>query len=204
VRLLCRPDTENMARSGDQSTDRGRGDRRDDPVTAVFSWRARPGREEQFAEWAQDAHTATAQFPGHLSATVIHEDGSRDFHLIHQFAHQSDLQRWLDSAERRQWVARGAPLADARTAVQQRTGLETWFHVPSHPTAMMRPPPRWKMWLVSLLAIYPLVLAFQAFVSPQMASWPLPVRAALFPLVLLTLMTYAVMPVVTRALRRWL
>jgi antibiotic biosynthesis monooxygenase (ABM) superfamily enzyme len=29
-------------------------------------------------------------------------------------------------------------------------------------------------------------------------------RAALFPLVLLTFMTYAVMPVVTRLLHRWL
>jgi uncharacterized protein len=193
-----------MATAGDESDDRGRGALRDGPVTAVFSWRAAPGREDLFADWAQGADAAAARFPGHLGATVIHEDGSRDFHLIHQFAHQSDLQRWLDSEERARWVARVAALADARTAVQQRTGLETWFHVPSHPAAMMRPPPRWKMWLVSLLAIYPLVLAFQAFLSPRIVSWPLPVRAALFPLVLLTLMTYAVMPVVTRALRRWL
>ncbi|SFL24234.1 antibiotic biosynthesis monooxygenase [Geodermatophilus ruber] len=193
-----------MAGAGDESAERGRGAVRDDPVTAVFSWRAAPGREEEFADWAQEAHAATARFRGHLGATVIHEDGSRDFHLIHQFAHQSDLQRWLDSEERARWVERGAALADARTAVQQRTGLETWFHVPSHPTAMMRPPPRWKMWLVSLLAIYPLVLAFQTFVVPRTESLPLPVRSALFPLVLLTLMTYVVMPVVTRGLRRWL
>jgi antibiotic biosynthesis monooxygenase (ABM) superfamily enzyme len=47
-------------------------------------------------------------------------------------------------------------------------------------------------------------LAFQAFVVPRTSSWPLPLRAALFPLVLLTLRTYVVMPVVTRLLRRWL
>jgi antibiotic biosynthesis monooxygenase (ABM) superfamily enzyme len=193
-----------MARAGDESAGRGRGALRDDPVTAVFSWRAAQGREDEFADWAQGAHTATSRFPGHLGATVIHEDGSRDFHLIHQFAHQSDLQRWMDSEERARWVEGAGPLADQRTAVQQRTGLETWFHVPSETTAMMRPPPRWKMWLVSLLALYPLVLVFQALVVPRTASWPLPVRAALFPLVLLTLMTYVVMPVVTRVLRRWL
>jgi antibiotic biosynthesis monooxygenase (ABM) superfamily enzyme len=60
------------------------------------------------------------------------------------------------------------------------------------------------MWLVSLVAVYPLVLAFQASVVPRMARLPLPLRALLFPLVLLTLMTFVVMPMVTRLLRRWL
>jgi hypothetical protein len=60
------------------------------------------------------------------------------------------------------------------------------------------------MWLVSLVAVYPLVLAFQALLVPRMVRLPLPLRALLFPLVLLTLMTFVVMPVVTRLLRRWL
>lgn len=37
-----------------------------------------------------------------------------------------------------------------------------------------------------------------------MVGLPLPLRALLFPLVLLTLRTFVVMPVVTRVLRRWL
>jgi antibiotic biosynthesis monooxygenase (ABM) superfamily enzyme len=37
-----------------------------------------------------------------------------------------------------------------------------------------------------------------------MVRLPLPLRALVFPLVLLTLMTFVVMPVVTRVLRRWL
>jgi antibiotic biosynthesis monooxygenase (ABM) superfamily enzyme len=60
------------------------------------------------------------------------------------------------------------------------------------------------MWLVSLVAVYPLVLAFQALVVPRMVGLPLPLRALAFPLVLLTLMTFVVMPVVARVLRRWL
>jgi antibiotic biosynthesis monooxygenase (ABM) superfamily enzyme len=60
------------------------------------------------------------------------------------------------------------------------------------------------MWVTSVLAIYPLVLIFLAWVSPQINRWPLAVRAAVFPLVLLSLMTYLVMPTVTRLLRPWL
>jgi antibiotic biosynthesis monooxygenase (ABM) superfamily enzyme len=58
--------------------------------------------------------------------------------------------------------------------------------------------------LTSVLAIYPLVLVFLAWVSPRIRGWPLPLRSAVLPLVLLSLMTYVVMPNVTRLLRPWL
>src|SRR5215217_8827857 len=88
--------------------------------------------------------------------------------------------------------------------LQQLTGLETWFKLPGANVPTMKPPPRWKMWLVSLMAVYPLVLAFQALVVPRVAGLPLPLQALMFPLVLLTLLTFVVMPAVTRLLRRWL
>jgi antibiotic biosynthesis monooxygenase (ABM) superfamily enzyme len=54
----------------------------------------------------------------------------------------------------------------------------------------------------------PVTAVFSRRVRPgheaEFEGWPLPLRAALFPLVLLTMMTYVVMPVVTRLLRRLL
>lgn len=67
-----------------------------------------------------------------------------------------------------------------------------------------RPMSRGKTWAVSLIGLYPLVLGFLAFVAPHVHRWPLAARAALYPSVLLTLMTYLVMPVLTRLMRRWL
>ena len=52
--------------------------------------------------------------------------------------------------------------------------------------------------------IYPLVVAFQALLVPTIKPWPLLVRSAVFPLVLLSLMTFLVMPTVTRVLQPWL
>jgi uncharacterized protein len=95
-------------------------------------------------------------------------------------------------------------LIKADRGLQQLTGLETWFKLPGANVPTMKLPPRWKMWLVSIVAVYPLVLAVQVLVVPRMAGLPFPLRALLFPLVLLTLMTFVVMPVVTRLLRHWL
>jgi hypothetical protein len=176
----------------------------DEPVTVVFSWRARPGKENEFEEWSKGVVSEAAHFPGNLGATVIHEEGSRDFHIIAQFLSREALERWLSSPQRARWHDKVRDIADARTAVQQRTGLETWFYVPSHAGETIKPPPRWKQWLVSLVAVYPLVLLFQAYVAPLVAGWPVWARAAIFPLVILTLMTYVVMPFVSRLLRPWL
>jgi uncharacterized protein len=41
-------------------------------------------------------------------------------------------------------------------------------------------------------------------VLPRVEGWPLLARAALLPVVVLSLMTYVVMPQLTRLLRRWL
>jgi antibiotic biosynthesis monooxygenase (ABM) superfamily enzyme len=175
----------------------------DDPVTVLYSRRVKPGREADFEAWARGIVAAARQFPGHLGASVLDAPGSREYHILFTFADRRSLRAWLDSDERRRWLVRVGELLEADRGLQQLTGLETWFKLPGSNVPTMTPPPRWKMWLVSLVAVYPLVLAFQVLVVPRMARLPLPLRALVFPLVLLTLMTFVVMPMVTRALRRW-
>jgi uncharacterized protein len=176
----------------------------DEPVTVLYSRRVKPGREADFQAWAHGIVAASRQFPGHLGASVLDAPASREYHILFTFADRKSLRDWLDSEERRRWLARVGELIEADRGLQQLTGLETWFRLPGSTVPTMKPPPRWKMWLVSIVAVYPLVLAFQALVVPKMAGLPLPLRALMFPLVLLTLMTFVVMPVVTRVLRRWL
>ena len=122
--------------------------------------------------------------------------------LLQHFRDQAALESWLSSSQRAELLREANHLLERPPSVR-RTGLETWFHLPSDGPAIV-PPPRWKMWLTSVVAIYPLLLAFLAWVSPRIAGWPLPLRAAVLPLVLLSLMTYLVMPNLTRLLRPWL
>jgi len=174
------------------------------PVTGVISWRAKPGTENDVAERATGITVAAGRFPGNLSAALIHEEGSRDFRLAWQSGSGQALQRWLTSPERARRHDQVRGIAVAPVAVRQRTGLEAWFCVPGHAAQTIKPPPRWKQWLVSLVAAYPLVLLFQAFIAPQIKDWPLEARSALLPLCVLTLLTYVVMPPVSRLLRGWL
>jgi antibiotic biosynthesis monooxygenase (ABM) superfamily enzyme len=173
-----------------------------EPPTAVFARRVRPGREAEYENLARQMVETSKAFPGHLAATVLHEQGSPDYTVLYSFADRQALQAWLDSPERRRLLRQADDLAEQHVRLPPLTGLEAWFTLPHRAT--IKPPPRWKMWLVSLLAIYPLVVIFRATVVPTIKNWPLLVRSAVLPLTLLTLMTFVVMPVVTRAVQPWL
>ncbi|GHE58301.1 hypothetical protein [Streptomyces capitiformicae] len=60
------------------------------------------------------------------------------------------------------------------------------------------------MALTTFLGAYPCTLLIQWLVTPHTGTWPLPLKAAAFPLVLLPTLTYLVMPRLSRLLRRWL
>jgi antibiotic biosynthesis monooxygenase (ABM) superfamily enzyme len=179
-----------------------RADAPEDGGSAVFTFRAQPGQEEALAQWARRIVSAARQYEGNIAATVLGPDQSGEYRVVHHFRDQAALESWLSSPQRAELLQEAEPLLEALPAVE-RTGLETWFSLPSDGRVIVAPP-RWKMWLTSVLAIYPLVLAFQAWVNPHIKGWPLAARAAILPLVLLSLMTYLVMPTVTRLLRPWL
>jgi uncharacterized protein len=173
-----------------------------EPATAVYARSVKPGRETEYETLAHQMVEASEKFAGHLAATMLHEQGSSTYTLLYSFLDRQSLQAWLDSPERRRLLAQADSLSEEHVRLPPLTGLETWFTLSRRAT--IKPPPRWKMWLVSLCAIYPLVVVFQATIVPTIKTWPLLVRSAVLPLTLLTIMTFVVMPVVTRIVQPWL
>ena len=175
---------------------------RHDPVTAVFSRRVAEGHEDEYRAVTERAAVVSRSFPGHLASTVLHTAGTRDYQTIYTFADPHAMHDWIVSDERRELAHRLEEISEAYEQVQPLTGLETWFLLPNRST--LKPPPRWKMWLLSFVAVYPLVVLFQWLVAPPLEDLPLLARSAMFPLVLLSAMTFVLMPVATRVAKRWL
>jgi hypothetical protein len=65
-------------------------------------------------------------------------------------------------------------------------------------------PPRYKMFLLTWLAIYPLITAIYLLFGSLLNALPLLLRTLLLTGVLVYLMTYLVMPKLTKAFHRWL
>jgi uncharacterized protein len=171
------------------------------PVTAVVTRDVIPGRESDYDEWARRVVSASARY-GATGHTFLISDPAAPTRrvLIAQFPDVDGVTAWDESEDRDQLVKEAEEFSSLH--LQRASGLETWFALP-HKRAIV-PPPRWKQLMATLVGAYPLVVLMSAFVLPRLTAWPLLLRSIVLPVVLLTLMTYAVMPVVTNVLRGWL
>jgi uncharacterized protein len=172
-----------------------------EPVTVTVARRVHVGREREFEQWYDGIIGAACRFSGFLGSGVLrpHTTG-QDWHVVYRFADPESLERWENSPERAEWLRRADDMVE-ETGVARVSGLETWFSLPGRTAPA---PPRWKMALVTLAAIVPLVLLMNLTVLPLLSGWPLVARTLVFSGTLTGLMTWVVMPRMTRLFRRFL
>jgi antibiotic biosynthesis monooxygenase (ABM) superfamily enzyme len=65
-------------------------------------------------------------------------------------------------------------------------------------------PPRYKLAIVTWLAVYPTITAMLAVFEPLGLQTPMPVRTLLLTIVLVPLMVFVLVPILSRALAKWL
>ncbi|MBV1851282.1 antibiotic biosynthesis monooxygenase [Catellatospora tritici] len=175
-----------------------------EPVSVLFTFDVVPGRESDFEHWLRLVNAESSKFPGHQGVTWLRPTTpDRHYHAVLRFDNGTHLSAWLTSTQRVDCVRHLDGIAEEAAPRETTTGMETWFSLPGRPVL---PPPKWKMALVSFLGVYPLVVLFQLVGAKHVAAMPLPLflRAAVLPLMLSPLLTYAVMPLLSRLLRRFL
>jgi uncharacterized protein len=174
------------------------------PVTVVSTRLVKPGCEDAFEEWLKGIGAAANQFPGLLGRNVVRpRDASHpEYVIIFQFDSDAHLKGWIDSDARREWLAKVEPLTQSPLKEEVLTGLETWFTVPGRP--LTAPPPKHKMVAVTFLAIFPLANLLPPALAPVLSPLPALVRSLVVTLVMLGLMTYLIMPQLTRLFVGWL
>ncbi len=171
------------------------------PVTVTVARRVAPGCASDFEDWYEGIIGAASEFPGFLGAGILRPNSAGvEWHVVYRFADSAALSRWESSAERATWLARADSFAE-ETGVNRVSGLETWFAMPGRTAPA---PPKWKMFLVTLAAIVPLVLAMNLTIQPLLSGWPLVAQVLVFSGTLTGLMTWVVMPRMTMAFRRFL
>jgi antibiotic biosynthesis monooxygenase (ABM) superfamily enzyme len=109
-----------------------------------------------------------------------------------------------------EWLQKSRKLAEPDYDVQKMTGLEFWFTPyfkdESSPLIPLQPPPRYKMVIVTVPVISFLLLTLvpQIHFLTEMLSIPYPVRLVIALTITVLLMTYVIMPFLTKILKSWL
>lgn len=173
------------------------------PIITIISRTIRPGHEQQYEEWSKGINAALASFAGSQGATVLRTGaGEREFHTLLQFDSPENLQSWLDSTERADWLARLEGITIDSEEVNSLTGMERWFTLPSQSVAQA--PPRYKSALLILIALYPLSYLVPLVLYPLTRHFPDPLAKLLAMIITIVLMVWFAMPGLTRLFFWWL
>lgn len=174
-----------------------------DPVNLVVRRRILPGHEAEYETLLTEGGALLARVPGHRGTGIIRPPpGEREYTLIARFDTVNAAAEWELSPERAEWLTRVATLVDGQVSFEKQPGLEFWFTPPAAPN--LRQPPRWKMALLTLAALYPVSVGLGLLLAPVVGHWPAPLRALPQMVLVVPAMTYLVMPVVTRWAAGWL
>ena len=177
----------------------------DPPVTIAISRRVKPGCEEAFEAIIKSIIAAAMTFEEHLGVNVFRptDPSNPEYWIIFKFDRASNLRRWEQSEIRREWLARAESLTLDPPEIQNFTGLETWFTLPTQRAIV--PPPRYKIALLTWLGIFPPITVLLWLLGPVFLDrLHLVIRTLILTAVLVPLMTYVIMPWLTRLFARWL
>ena len=172
------------------------------PVTISIERRVVPGRESDFEAWVRGITAEALKFKGHMGVNVIRpSSGSSNYVTIFRFDNYAHSKAWEGSAVRRQWLDKLEDTIEGDAQIMKGTGLEFWFDLPELP--VVRPSPH-KMALVLFFTVYSMLLLVNNLLAPFTQGWTMELRLLAGVMVQVPLMTYVVMPRVTRLLKNWL
>jgi hypothetical protein len=152
------------------------------PVSVVMSTRVKAGKEAEYRAWERKIAAAQSTTPG-LQGYRFEPPVpgvQDDFVAILRFDSEANMQAWLDSPVRQQLIEEAAPLTEEFHARVARSGFEQWFR--DDAGAAGGPLPVWKMDMVVLLLLYPLVFLWGVWVGTPLLDqkWHLPWAVNLF------------------------
>lgn len=149
-------------------------------VSMVISARVAPGRESDFRAWNARINAAQAHFAGFqgFKVTPPTPGVQDDWLTVIQFDNEAHLNAWLQSTERQRLIDEGASIFSETHTRTVRSAFGQWFPLQGAAGSA----PVWKMNMLVLLGLYPIVFLFGFFVQTPflMGTFGVPFWAALF------------------------
>ncbi len=175
----------------------------DKPVHVAITRTVKPGGEAAFEDAIGKFFAETAGENASLGALLIRPlpgTQKRTYGILRTFASEQDRDAFYTSVNFRKWDETVKSLVEGDYSRQDLHGLEAFFTDPG----LISHPPRWKMALVTWMGVWPTVYAISSAVAPQLSEFHPFLATGVVTFVVVLTLTWAVMPVLTRAVRSWL
>ncbi|MDQ4016331.1 MAG: hypothetical protein M3136_11295 [Thermoproteota archaeon] len=198
---------------------------KDGPVTVVVTRFAKRNKIREFEEWMDGIIHEAMRFEGHMGVNVIRPSdlSNPEYVIIFRFDTFENLARWENSEARREWLAKSKEVAEGEPVIEKQTGLEIWFTPRSRSDGSIKgneasssttssltttttpvAPPRYKMAIVITAIIFILVSILLPQIRQLTTGLHIHLSTFIGVAIMVLLMTYVIMPSLTRLLGPWL
>ena len=179
----------------------------DDGATVVITHRVRNDQHPEYEQWLGEIAPLCRAAPGCLDWHIVRPIPglTETYTVVIRFDTIDHLKQWMESPDRARLIKKAKPLFVTGDDFFISSGLDFWF---TPAGAKARIPVRWKQYLLTWSAIYPLALGVPLIVVPALKGLGVqnspPVTTLIVTGVVVFLMVYLVMPRYTRLMQRWL
>ena len=172
-------------------------------VTVVVTRKVKRSRESDYEDWLRRLLEEAKSMKGYLGATIQKPaPGSTEYTSVFRFDTVDNLRKFEESELRSRYLREVIDYVDADAIWKKFTGLEFWFSPPKG--AIIPQPSRFRMALVMIAVIFGLVLSIGQVVGMVAAEVPSYIRLFVTISIEIFLMTYVLMPRITKLLAKWI
>ena len=170
------------------------------PIHVAITRKVKPGCERAFEESLRELFKDSLAREGVLGVHLIsppHGSNTREYGVLRTFTNEHERDAFYSSDRFGQWQTQVATLTDGERTFRELHGLEAWFHSGDSP-------PRWKMALLTWLAVWPTSALVAISFGPMLANLPAVVSSALIAAAIVVCLTWIVMPALVQLVHSWL
>ena len=176
-------------------------------ATVVITHRVSQTQQPQYEKWLNEIGPICKASLGLLDWHIIRPiTGLTDtYTVIIRYDTPQNLKNWIESEHRKQLLSKIENLLANKEDVHINSGLDFLF---SQVGEKPKTPVRWKQFLVTWSAIYPLVVSLPLIILPFLKWLNVPnnhfINTFIVTGAVVSMMVYVVMPRYTKLVHRWL
>ncbi|MDN3656208.1 hypothetical protein QWZ08_11255 [Ferruginibacter paludis] len=179
----------------------------DNGASVVITHHIKKGKENEYEQWLIEISEICKSSTGFVDWQIIRpiHDLTYVYTVIIRFNTIANLKSWMESPARKELIQKASLLFAKDDNYIIRSGLDFLFNACNEQPKV---PVRWKQYLVTWSAIYPLSLLIPLVILPILRSFNLPqhryLDAFFISGAIVLLMVYVIMPYYTKLIKAWL
>ena len=178
-----------------------------DGASVVITHHILDNKQKEYEQWLSEIIPISNHSEGFIDLQIVRPIPKLTFvyTVIIRFDTIENLKVWMESAERKRMIDKAKPFFRKNDRYQIKSGLDFLFNNESEGN---KTPVRWKQFLVTWSAIYPLSILVPLLSLPLLRLVHIPVNHYFDAFInsgcIVLLMVYLVMPNYTKLIKKWL